>query len=107
MWLMLQPDEPDDYVVATAEMHSVRDFVEIAFGYAGLDYREYVVIDPSLYRPAEVDILRGNPAKARARLGWSSQVPLRSLICEMVDADCRAAGVEPAREPVKASNRHA
>jgi GDPmannose 4,6-dehydratase len=94
MWRMLQQDEPDDYVVATAETHSVRELVELAFGYANLDYRKYVVLDPQLYRPAEVDVLVGNPAKARARLGWSSQRTLPSLVLEMLKADCQAAGVE-------------
>lgn len=93
MWLMLQQDQPDDYVVATAATHSVREFAELAFGYAGLDYQKYVVVDPQLYRPAEVDLLVGNPAKARARLGWSSSRDLASLVWEMVDSDCRALGV--------------
>ena len=79
MWRMLQQDQPDDYVVATAETHSVREFAKLAFQYAGLDYEKYVVTDPQLYRPAEVDLLVGNPAKARERLGWSSSVPLAIL----------------------------
>src|SRR5437879_4356878 len=70
MWLMLQQHEPDDYVVATAETHSVRDFARLAFEYAGLDYEKYLVTDAQLFRPAEVDLLVGNPAKARAKLGW-------------------------------------
>jgi len=93
MWMMLQQDQPDDYVVATAETHSVREFAELAFRFAGLDYRDHVVIDPELHRPAEVDVLVGNPAKAHARLGWSSTVKLHELVWEMVEADCRAAGV--------------
>src|ERR1041385_7282360 len=80
MWMMLQQDEPDDYVVATAETHSVREFAKLAFQYAGLDYQDYVVSDPQLYRPAEVDLLVGNPAKAHARLGWSSTEPLERLV---------------------------
>jgi GDPmannose 4,6-dehydratase len=94
MWRMLQQDEPDDYVVATGETHSVQEFVELAFGSAGLDYRKYIRIDPQLYRPAEVDVLVGNPEKARTRLGWSSQIDLHSLVREMIMADCRALGVE-------------
>jgi GDPmannose 4,6-dehydratase len=94
MWLMLQQDEPDDYVVATAETHSVREFAKLAFQYAGLDYEKYVVTDSQLYRPAEVDLLVGNPAKARERLGWSSSVPLPSLVWEMVESDCRALGIQ-------------
>jgi GDPmannose 4,6-dehydratase len=94
MWRMLQQDEPDDYLVATAATHSVREFVELAFGYANLDFRKYVVLDPQLYRPAEVDVLVGNPAKAFARLGWCSQRTLPSLVLEMLKADCQAARVE-------------
>src|SRR5215472_13204698 len=71
MWLMLQQPEPDDYVVATGETHSVREFVELAFRYSGLDYERYLVIDPDLYRPSEVNILLGNAEKARQQLGWS------------------------------------
>jgi GDPmannose 4,6-dehydratase len=93
MWRMLQQEEPDDYVVATGETHSVREFADLAFRCAGLDYKDYVVTDPVLYRPAEVDLLIGNPAKACARLGWSSQVSFESLVSEMVDTDCRAKGV--------------
>jgi GDPmannose 4,6-dehydratase len=94
MWLMLQQDQPDDYVVATGETHSVRRFAEIAFECVGLNYEKYVVSDPLLYRPAEVDLLVGNPAKATGRLGWRSTVNLESLIRQMVEADCRALGIE-------------
>jgi GDPmannose 4,6-dehydratase len=93
MWLMLQQDDPDDYVVATGETHSVREFADLAFRCAGLDYRDYVVTDPVLYRPAEVDLLIGDPSKAQTRLGWSSRVRLESLVWEMVETDCRAKGV--------------
>jgi GDPmannose 4,6-dehydratase len=93
MWLMLQQDDPDDYVVATGETHSVREFADLAFRSAGLDYRDYVVTDPILYRPAEVDLLIGDPSKAQTRLGWSSRVSLESLVREMVETDCRAKGV--------------
>jgi GDPmannose 4,6-dehydratase len=94
MWLMLQQDEADDYVVATGETHSVREFVELAFGYVGLDYTKYVEIDPRFYRPAEVDLLIGNAAKARERLGWSYSTTFADLVREMVEADCKAVGVE-------------
>jgi GDPmannose 4,6-dehydratase len=89
MWLMLQADEPDDYVVATGETHSVQEFVEEAFGYADLDWREYVVQDPKFYRPAEVDLLVGDPSKAGRILGWEPTVDFRQLVRLMVDADLR------------------
>lgn len=87
MWLMLQQDAPDDYVVATGETTSVRDMCEIAFAHAGLVADDHIVIDPDLYRPAEVDVLLGNPAKAQRKLGWSPEVSLEQLITEMVDVD--------------------
>jgi GDPmannose 4,6-dehydratase len=95
MWLMLQQPEPDDYVVATGETHSVREFVETAFTFVDLDYRKYVAADPDLYRPAEVNILLGDAAKAREKLGWTAQTTFRDLVWEMVDADCRHLGVAP------------
>jgi GDPmannose 4,6-dehydratase len=97
MWRMLQQDSPDDYVVATGESHSVREYCEMAFGYVGLNYKDYVVTDPQLYRPAEVDLLIGNPAKAKRVLGWSSSTSFERLVRDMVEADCRACGVEFAR----------
>jgi GDPmannose 4,6-dehydratase len=103
MWMMLQQDQPDDYVVATAQTHSVREFAELAFEYAGLDYEKYVVIDPQLHRAAEVDLLVGNPAKAHATLGWSSTVALEQLVWEMVESDCRAAGVKLRQANLSAS----
>ncbi len=87
MWLMLQQDEPEDYVVATGETHSVRELCEIAFGYLGLDYRDYVVQDPRYYRPAEVDLLVGDASKAKRKLGWEPSVSFEELIKIMVDAD--------------------
>src|SRR5438876_8884525 len=90
MWLMLQQDKPDDYVIGTGQTHSVEEFVEIAFGQAGLDWRKYVVIDPQYYRPAEVDLLLANPAKAQA-MGWRRQVSFEGLVKMMVDADLEAA----------------
>jgi GDPmannose 4,6-dehydratase len=93
MWLMLQQPEPDDYVVATGETHSVREFVELAFSHVGLDYRDYVATDPTLFRPAEVNLLLGDCTKARTKLGWQSSIAFASLVREMVDSDCRALGV--------------
>jgi len=87
MWLMLQQEKPDDYVVATGEAHSVRDFLEEAFGYLGLDYGDYVVVDPRLIRPAEVDYLVGDATKARKVLGWEPTVSFPELVRMMVDAD--------------------
>jgi GDPmannose 4,6-dehydratase len=87
MWLMLQQDTPDDYVVATGVTTTVRDMCRIAFDHAGLDMEKYVVIDPAFYRPAEVDVLLGDAAKAKAKLGWEPQIALDQLIREMVDAD--------------------
>ncbi len=94
MWLMLQQDCPDDYVVAQGETHSVREFVDAAFGIAGLDYRRYVVSDPALYRPSEASLLTGNPDKAKSVLGWVPKWSFADLVREMVVADCRALGVE-------------
>jgi len=94
MWLMLQQDEPDDYVVCTGETHSVREFCEAAFGHVGLDYRDYVVQDPRVYRPAEVDLLVGDPTRAREKLGWKPRVSLEELVQMMVDADLRYLGRE-------------
>ncbi|MBX7103112.1 MAG: GDP-mannose 4,6-dehydratase [Gemmataceae bacterium] len=87
MWLMLQQDEPDDYVIATGATHSVRELVEEAFGAVGLDYRKYVVVDPALYRPAEVDLLIGDASKAREKLGWAPEMTFRSLVRHMVERD--------------------
>lgn len=90
MWLMLQQEKPDDYVVATGETHSVEEFVEEAFSYLDLDWREYVVQDPKFYRPAEVDLLVGDPSKAGTELGWEPTVDFRQLVRLMIDADMRA-----------------
>jgi GDPmannose 4,6-dehydratase len=87
MWLMLQQDEPDDFVVATGETHSVREFVEEGFSYVGLDWQNYVQIDPKYYRPSEVDELVGDASKARQKLGWSAQTRFNDLVRLMVDAD--------------------
>ena len=87
IWLMLQQDEPDDYVVASGETHSVQELVEHAFRYVGLDWHDYVVIDPMFKRPAEVDVLLGDASKARQKLGWTPKVKFPELVCMMVQAD--------------------
>jgi GDPmannose 4,6-dehydratase len=100
MWRMLQQPEADDFVIATGEAHSVRDFAERAFACVGLDFQDYVVNEPSLYRPAEVDLLLGDSRKARERLAWSPSVTLPMLITEMVTADCAAVGCVERVKPV-------
>jgi len=87
MWLMLQQETPNDFVIGSGETHSVREFCEIAFGCVGLDYRDYVVQDPKFYRPAEVDLLISDPAKAHRILGWQPEVNFRELVEMMVQAD--------------------
>ena len=87
MWLMLQQEQPDDYVIATGETHSVREFLDEAFGYLELDWHPYVKIDPKYFRPAEVDILLGDPSKALRVLGWSPRVKFKQLVRLMVDSD--------------------
>ena len=87
MWLMLQQDQPDDYVIATGTAHSVRDLVEAAFSHVGLDWNKYVGVDPRFIRPAEVDLLIGDPAKAKKQLGWEPVVDFKQLVAMMVDAD--------------------
>jgi len=94
MWLMLQQDKPDDYVVATGLTTTVRDMCRIAFNHVGLKHEDHVVIDPKFYRPAEVEVLLGNPAKAKAKLGWVAQTNLETLITMMVDADMVRVGKE-------------
>ena len=87
MWLMLQQDVADDYVIATGITTTVRDMCRIAFSHVGLNYEDHVIIDPKFYRPAEVDVLLGNPAKAQKQLGWQASTSLEQLIVMMVDAD--------------------
>jgi len=89
MWLMLQQSQAEDYVLATGHTHTVRQFTELAFRYLGLDYQEYVIQDPAFMRPAEVDMLVGNPAKAKAKLGWATQTSFEDLVCLMVEAEMR------------------
>jgi len=92
MWMMLQSATPDDYVIATGETHSVREFAEKAFVRAGLDWEKHVVVDPSLFRPAEVDVLIGDASKAKKNLGWRPEVSFEELVDRMVDADLALAG---------------
>lgn len=92
MWLMLQQEQPDDYVIATGETHSVREFLDEAFAYASLDWRDYVEIDPKYYRPAEVDLLVGDASKANHMLGWQPTTTFKNLVRLMVDADMAMIG---------------
>jgi GDPmannose 4,6-dehydratase len=94
MWLMLQQEEPDDYVVATGETHSVRELLEEAFSYVGLDWHNHLVIDQRYYRPAEVDFLIGDPSKAKIKLGWEAKTKFQDLVRLMVDADLETARKE-------------
>jgi GDPmannose 4,6-dehydratase len=87
MWRMLQPQTPEDFVIATGETHSVREFLELAFGHVGLDYADFVAIDPRYFRPTEVDLLLGDPGKARGKLGWRPKVSFKELVKMMVEAD--------------------
>jgi len=87
MWLMLQQDKPEDFVIATGQTHSVREFVQFAFNYAGLDWKKYVIQDKSFYRPAEVHLLKGDYSKAKSKLGWEPSVKFEELVEMMVDAD--------------------
>lgn len=91
MWLMLQQDDPEDYVIATGETRSVREFCEVAFAYAGLDPVDFITVDPSFLRPVEVDVLTGDAAKAKARLGWEPKIGFADMVQEMVDADIHRA----------------
>jgi GDPmannose 4,6-dehydratase len=97
MWLMLQHTEPDDYVIATGESHTVREFVTAAFSHADLDWKQYVEIDPVYLRPAEVDFLKGDASKAKARLGWEPKVRFHDLVRIMVDEDIRILDEQLAR----------
>ena len=99
MWLMLQQDAADDYVIATGASHSVRELVEIAFGHAGLDWRRHVRTDPALLRPAEVDLLIGDPARARTELDWRPSVDFEGLVRMMVDADVERLAAGGPKDP--------
>jgi GDPmannose 4,6-dehydratase len=94
MWKMLQQENPDDYVVCTGTTHTVREFCEAAFNHVGLNYEDYVLQDPRFYRPAEVDLLVGNPQKAKDKLGWQPKISLEALVQMMVDADLQMLGKE-------------
>jgi GDPmannose 4,6-dehydratase len=94
MWMMLQQDEPDDYVVATGETHSVRELCQVAFDCVGLAWEDYVVVDQKFYRPAEVDLLIGDASKAHAKLGWEPNVSFKELVELMVEADLAALHAE-------------
>jgi GDPmannose 4,6-dehydratase len=98
MWLMMQAEKPDDYVIATGVTHSVREFLDAAFGYLDLDWNEYVEIDPRYYRPAEVDLLQGDPSKARRELGWEPRVSFQEMVKLMVDHDLELAHQEQTHE---------
>jgi GDPmannose 4,6-dehydratase len=95
MWLMLQQDKPDDYVIATGETHSVQEFLELAFGRVNLKWQDYVEFDPRYLRPTEVDLLIGDPTKAKTTLKWELEVSFPELVNLMVDADLRSVGIEP------------
>ncbi|MBD2089600.1 GDP-mannose 4,6-dehydratase [Microcoleus sp. FACHB-1515] len=95
MWLMLQQDQPDDYVVATGETHAVKEFLEIAFRHVNLDWHDFVEFDPRYLRPSEVDLLIGDPTKAKQKLGWEPSVPFEQLVTMMVEADLKGLGLIP------------
>ena len=96
MWLMLQQDQPDDYVIATGEAHAVHEFLGEAFSYVGLDWHELIKIDPNYFRPAEVDLLVGDASKAKKTLGWQPKTRFKELVRLMVDADMAALRQEQA-----------
>jgi GDPmannose 4,6-dehydratase len=106
MWLMLQADEPDDFVVATGETHTVREFTQRAFEHAGLDWEEHVEIDPRYFRPSEVDVLLGDPGKARDKLGWEPKVTFDELVRLMVDADVNSLEDQLAGKVTRYSHEH-
>ena len=95
MWLMLQQENPDDYVIATGETHSVKEFLEIAFSYVNLNWQDYVAFDKRYLRPAEVDLLIGDPTKAQTKLGWKPSISFTELVQLMIDADLQAVGQSP------------
>lgn len=105
MWRMLQRDEPADYVIATGETHTVREFVEIAFAHAGLDWESHVEVDSSLFRPAEVEVLCGDASRAKEDLGWAPQVTFRQLVEQMVDADLTRKGLASTARSSSSENR--
>ncbi|MDN4619419.1 GDP-mannose 4,6-dehydratase [Paenibacillus sp. PsM32] len=100
MWLMLQQDTPDDFVISTGEMHTVEELVQVAFDHVGLNWRDYVVIDEKFVRPAEVDLLLGDCTKAKQELGWELEVGFKQLVANMVDADLKRHAGRPVEVPV-------
>ncbi len=98
MWKILQHDEPDDFVLGTGETHSVKEFVQEAFSYVGLDWQEYAKIDPRYFRPTEVEVLTADSAKAKEKLNWQPRITFSGLVKIMVDADMRKMGLEPVGE---------
>jgi GDPmannose 4,6-dehydratase len=98
MWRMLQSEEPEDFVIGTGEGHTVREFLENSFSYAGLDYREYLEVDARYFRPTEVDVIIADPTKARTKFAWNPKIKFSDLVKIMVDADMRAAGLNPIGE---------
>src|SRR5262249_54607926 len=95
MWLILQQPEPDDFVIATGEAHSVREFLEVAFRHVGLHWEQYVAIDPNYYRPTEVDLMLGDASKAKKKLGWKPKTSFQELVRLMVDADVALLAAHP------------
>lgn len=93
MWLMLQQEKPDDYVISTGGTHSVREFVELTFSAIGLDWEKYIVVDPNFVRPSEVELLQGDASKAKRVLGWRPKVTFRELVIMMVEADLKRGSV--------------
>jgi len=106
MWLMLQQEKPDDFVIGTGETHSVQEFVQEAFAYAGLDWQRYVKIDPRYFRPTETEVLIADAAKAREKLGWEPKITFRELARIMVDADMEALELISPGEGKSALARH-
>lgn len=101
MWMMLQQERPEDYVIGTGETHSVKEFLEEVFGYAGLDWKKYVEIDPRYFRPTEIELLLADSSKARKELGWSPRITFKELVKIMVDSDMESAGLESPGEGKK------
>ena len=106
MWLMLQQDKPDDYVIATERTHTVRRFCEIAFGHVGLNWQDHVILDERFVRPAEVDLLIGDATKAHEQLGWQPRTSFEDLVAMMVDSDLAALQEDRRPEPLVAAIRH-
>jgi GDPmannose 4,6-dehydratase len=105
MWKMLTLEKPDDFVLGTGETHTVREFIETAFEYTGLEFDDHIRIDPRYFRPTEVEVLRADPTKAKEKLGWEARLKFKDLTKVMVDSDMRAAGLEPVGEGDKAIKR--